>query len=401
MSEKVVIKLGAGKGKLLPVLQEYLRSLGLPEIKNTRQLVHRIETPKYILEITLLRWEDIKKYCDKFDMIIYGSDQWLESGHKSMLSLKYFEQKNCRISLLVKEEFKDKPLSFFKERKVATKYVNLAKEYLGIKDENIVNISGSVEATVLLGWADSVFDVIETGKTAMENGLIEYKTFIKFGAILATKKITKIQLFEELGMIEKQEKGKIIAFDGLDGSGKSTLAKYIVQNPVMNSKSKVLITPYSGDIGKEAKALWDAGKYLEWATIIGKNHWRAPEYVNRIYDRSILTFMTDLIKNNFSEEQILDAIKTWEPLPDILFYCNISPKIALARGEKRNNETDEFDELESLQEYCDLYSKSAKFVKEHNIVKLIQLDTNKSIEDILKEIEKELNKMICDEREVR
>ena len=35
-------------------------------------------------------------------------------------------------------------------------------------------------------------------------------------------------------MIEKQEKGKIIAFDGLDGSGKSTLAKYIVQNPVMN-----------------------------------------------------------------------------------------------------------------------------------------------------------------------
>ena len=253
----------------------------------------------------------------------------------------------------------------------------------------------------MLGWADSVFDVIETGKTAMENGLIEYKTFIKFGAILATKKITKIQLFEELGMIEKQEKGKIIAFDGLDGSGKSTLAKYIVQNPVMNSKSKVLITPYSGDIGKEAKALWDAGKYFEWATIIGKNHWRAPEYVNRIYDRSILTFMTDLIKNNFSEEQILDAIKTWEPLPDILFYCDISPEIALARGEKRNNETDEFDELESLQEYYDLYSKSAKFVKEHNIVKLIQLDTNKSIEDILKEIEKELNKMICDEREVR
>lgn len=216
-SNKVVIKLGAGKGKLLPILQEYLKSLGLPQIENSRKLVHIYETPKYILEITLLRWEDIKRYSNRFDMIIYGSDQWLESGDKSMLSLKYFEQKNCRISLLVKEELKDKSLKFFKERKVATSYVNLAKEYLGIKEENIVKISGSVEATVLLGWADSAFDVVETGQSAKENGLVEYKTFIKFGAILATQKVAKIKLFEELGLIEKQEKGKIIAFDGLDG----------------------------------------------------------------------------------------------------------------------------------------------------------------------------------------
>ena len=61
MKEKPVIKLGAGKGKLLPVLQEYLKSIGLPEIENSRKLVHKIETPNYILEITLLRWEDIKR----------------------------------------------------------------------------------------------------------------------------------------------------------------------------------------------------------------------------------------------------------------------------------------------------------------------------------------------------
>ena len=220
MSDKVVVKLGAGKGKLLPVVQEYLKSLGLPEIAKSRKLVHIYETPNYILEITLLRWEDIKRYSDKFDMIIYGSDQWLESGHKSMISLKYFEQKNCRISLLVKKELKDKPLSYFKNKKIATSYENLAKEYLGINQENIIKLSGSVEAAVTLGWADSIFDVVETGKSAEENGLVEYKTFVKFGAILATRKKEKIPLFESLGLIEKQEKGKIIAFDGLDGSRK-------------------------------------------------------------------------------------------------------------------------------------------------------------------------------------
>lgn len=389
MREKPVIKLGAGKGKLLPVLQQYLKQLEIPKIENSRKLVHRFEKDNYILEVTLLRWEDIKRYAHEFDMIIYGSDQWLESGHKSMISLQYFEQKNCRISLMVRKEQKNMPIQYFRERKVATSYTNLAKEYLGIKEENIVKISGSVEAAVTLGWADSIFDVIETGKSAKDNGLVEYKPFVKFGAILATKKAEKIPLFEDLGLIKKQKKGKIIAFDGLDGSGKSTLAKYLVQNPILNSNSTVLITPYSGSIGSQAKSLWNAGKYFEWATIIGKNHWKAPENVNSIYDRSILTFLTDLINEKLPEERILEAIKTWEPLPDILFFCDIPPQISL---ERRTQDKDQFDELKSLEKYYVLYKNAIDFVEKHNLVKIIKLDTNMPIEDCIKQVEKSIKK---------
>ena len=389
MREKPVIKLGAGKGKLLPVLQQYLKQLEIPKIENSRKLVHRFEKDNYILEVTLLRWEDIKRYTHEFDMIIYGSDQWLESGHKSMISLQYFEQKNCRISLMVRKEQKNMPIQYFRERKVATSYTNLAKEYLGIKQENIVKISGSVEAAVTLGWADSIFDVIETGKSAEDNGLVEYKPFVKFGAILATKKAEKIPLFEDLGLIKKQKKGKIIAFDGLDGSGKSTLAKYLVQNPILNSNSTVLITPYSGSIGSQAKSLWNAGKYFEWATIIGKNHWKAPENVNSIYDRSILTFLTDLINEKLPEERILEAIKTWEPLPDILFFCDIPPQISL---ERRTQDKDQFDELKSLEKYYVLYKNAIDFVEKHNLVKIIKLDTNMPIEDCIKQVEKSIKK---------
>ena len=389
MREKPVIKLGAGKGKLLPVLQQYLKQLEIPEIENSRKLVHRFEKDNYILEVTLLRWEDIKRYAHEFDMIIYGSDQWLESGHKSMISLQYFEQKNCRISLMVRKEQKDMPIQYFRERKVATSYTNLAKEYLGIKEGNIVKISGSVEAAVTLGWADSIFDVIETGKSAEDNGLVEYKPFVKFGAILATKKAEKIPLFEDLGLIKKQKKGKIIAFDGLDGSGKSTLAKYLVQNPILNSNSTVLITPYSGSIGSQAKSLWNAGKYFEWATIIGKNHWKAPENVNSIYDRSILTFLTDLINEKLPEEKILEAIKTWEPLPDILFFCDIPPQISL---ERRTQDKDQFDELKSLEKYYVLYKNAIDFVEKHNLVKIIKLNTNMPIEDCIKQVEKSIKK---------
>lgn len=392
MDNKPIIKLGAVKGKLIPVLQEYLKELGLPQIENLRKLVHTYEKENYILEVTLLRWEDIKRYCNEFDMIIYGSDQWLESGHKSMISLKYFKQENCRISLLVKEEEKDMPFNYFKERKVATSYVNLAKEYLGIKEENIVEISGSVEAAVTLEWADSIFDIVETGKSAKENGLVEYKTFVKFGAILATKKAEKIQLFESLGLIKKQNKGMIIAFDGLDGSGKSTLAKYLVQNPIMNTNSTVLICPYSGKIGKQAKSLWDAKKYFEWATIIGKNHWRAPEYVNSVYDRSILTFVTDLINNHYSDEKIIEAIKSWGPYPDILFLCDILPEIALERSDKRCDEPqDQFDELNSLKRYYELYKLGVEFIEKYNLFKIVKLDSSKSVEELIQNVEHELS----------
>ena len=391
MNDKPIIKLGAVKGKLIPVLQEYLKELELPQIENLRKLVHTFEKENYILEVTLLRWEDIKRYCNEFDMIIYGSDQWLESGHKSMISLKYFKQENCRISLLVKEELKDMPFKYFKDRKVSTSYVNLAKEYLGITEENIVEISGSVEAAVTLEWADSIFDIVETGKSAKENGLVEYKTFVKFGAILATKKAEKIQLFESLGLIKRQNKGKRIAFDGLDGTGKSTLAKYLVQNPIMNTNSTVLICPYSGRIGKQAKSLWEAGKYFEWATIIGKNHWRASEYVNSVYDRSILTFITDLIKTKCSDEKIIEAIESWGPLPDVIFLCDLSPELALERSDKRQDELqDQFDELTFLKQYYELYKKVVEFVENKNLVKVMKLDSSKSVEELIKDVEKEL-----------
>ncbi len=388
MNNKPIIKLGAVKGKLIPILQEYLKELGIAPIKNLRKLVHTFEKENYILEVTLLRWQDIKKYCHEFDMIIYGSDQWLESGHKSMISLRYFKQENCRISLLVKKELENMPFSYFKERKVATSYVNLAKEYLGIKEENILEISGSVEAAVTLDWADSIFDIVETGKSAEENGLIEYKTFVKFGAILATKKAEKIQLFESLGLIKKQNKGMRIAFDGLDGSGKSTLAKYLVQNPIMNTNSTVLICPYSGKIGKQAKSLWNAGKYFEWATIIGKNHWRAPEYVNSVYDRSILTFITDLINQKYTDEKIIEAIETWGPLPEVIFLCDLSPELALERSDKRVEELqDQFDELVSLKKYYELYQKAVEFVENKKIVRVIKLDSRKPVEELIKDVE--------------
>ena len=99
--------------------------------------------------------------------------------------------------------------------------------------------------------------------------------------------------------------------------------------------------------------------------------------------------MTDLIDEGLPEEKILEAIMSWKPLPDILFFCDIPPQISL---ERRTQDKDQFDELKSLEKYYVLYKKAINFVETHNLVKIINLDTNMPIEDCIKQVEKSIKK---------
>lgn len=384
INNKPIIRIGAGKGKLLNITDKFLTRLGLETIEENRKLIHYREADNYILEICLLRWEDIKTYANEFDMIIYGCDQWLESGKKSMIALDYFEQKNCRLSLLVPEDKKDFPLSYFKEHKIATGYPELAKNYIGIDTSNLVLMTGSVESSIGMGWAESIFDIVESGATAKENGLIEYKTFVKFGAILATTKPEKIPMFVDLKLIPSSTGKRTIAFDGIDGSGKSSLAKHLVQEGFGANEPNVLVCPYSGYIGTAAKSLLDNGKVRDWAITVGMNHWKAPARVNEIYDRNILTCLTELIKDNCLEDEMKKIISYW-PKPDILFYCNLSFDEALKRTKKRTS-IDEYDTEDSLKEYYELYEKAYEFVKEKTDIHIVKINTETDIETTLNEV---------------
>lgn len=387
-NSKIIITVGAVKGRLQKVLHQYIESLGIkvPEI-NPRLLVYDIETDKFILRINLLKWIDITKNYNKFDLVIYGADKWLENSNKAFVSLKHFEQKDCRMSILVPEELKDYPLSYFLDKKIATTYPNILKQNYQIKDSNIVKMEGSVEASIKLGWASSIFDVVETGETAHVNGLVEHTEVVKFGAVLATARIDKLPLFVNLGLIEPIENKKCIAFDGIDGSGKSTLAKRLVQTGLFKNSQVVLVEPFSGKAGKDAFELWKDKKYLLWAEIVGKQHWSARKVVNTVYDRSILTALVDNLADG--KEQALKVIKAWEPLPDILFYCKISAETACERNKLRVNH-DEFEDLESLKYYEEKYEEAVKFLKENTNMKIVEVDTSNSMQENVNKVKETL-----------
>jgi ATP phosphoribosyltransferase len=377
------ILIGAGKGRLLPVLGRFLTELGLDASQGGRKLVYEVEGRDFALQIAQLRWEDIRKNYNKFDMITYGADQWLEGGHKAMIGLRYYPQGDCRLSLLAPAALARLPWAeLVAGKRVATSYPNLAREYLGVPEERIVRMTGSVETAVGLGWADCAFDVIESGATARANGLVEVKSCVKFGALVATCRPEKIPLLVHLRLIPPLEDAASVAFDGNDGTGKSTLARHLVQCGLWNDRPAVLVAPYSGNIGRSAEDLRRSGMSVDWASVVGRNHWRAPRQITSVYDRSLLTCLTDLLDGGTADETVRRVAETWRPHPAVTFLCQAPPEVSLARIGGRGT-YDEFAVESALRKYDALYRRAAAWARATVGLKVIELDTTSPLEEVL------------------
>jgi len=76
----------------------------------------------------------------------------------------------CRLAVAA---MKDYTPNINKKLVVATKYVNVAKNYYAKQGQeiDIIKLNGSIELAACLGLADVIVDIVETGATLKENGL--------------------------------------------------------------------------------------------------------------------------------------------------------------------------------------------------------------------------------------
>ncbi len=124
------------------------------------------------VQVVLAKANDVVTYVEHgvCDMGIVGKDTLMEMG-RSVYEVSDLGFGKCRFALACK-----KGTDFFKgysHRIIASKYPNVTKEYfrsLGL-DVEVVKIEGSVELAPLLGLADGIVDIVETGSTLKENGL--------------------------------------------------------------------------------------------------------------------------------------------------------------------------------------------------------------------------------------
>ncbi len=203
-----VLRIALTKGRLEKKTIAVLKKMGLDcsEIESeSRKLIYKI--PNYPLEIVLAKAADVITYVEHgvCDLGVVGKDTIMENGNSfyEMLDLGFGK---CRFALATRVG--DDFYSGCKTRRIATKYPKVAREYFAKKgmDIEIIKIEGSVELAPLLGIADAIVDIVETGTTMKENGLHPIEDMHKISARLivniASMKLYKEEIFDFLEKLE-------------------------------------------------------------------------------------------------------------------------------------------------------------------------------------------------------
>ena len=168
-----MIRVALTKGRIEKKAVELLKIAGYDctELENKgRKLTFELGNSG--VEVVLAKAPDVITYIEHgaCDAGIVGEDTIMEHGKwfHEILDLKFGK---CRFALagLRGKNFYEG----YTHKIIATKYPKVTKNYFNSKgmDIEIVKIEGSVELAPILGLADAIVDIVETGTTLRENGL--------------------------------------------------------------------------------------------------------------------------------------------------------------------------------------------------------------------------------------
>ena len=170
------LTIALGKGRLAKQTLELFEQIGITceemKDKDSRKLIFTNEELK--LKFFLAKGPDVPTYVEygAADIGIVGSDTIMEEKRKlyEVLDLGFGKCKMCVCGPPSAEEL----LSHNQLIRVATKYPNIAKDYFYNKKHQtveIIKLNGSIELAPIVGLAEVIVDIVETGSTLRENGL--------------------------------------------------------------------------------------------------------------------------------------------------------------------------------------------------------------------------------------
>lgn len=188
------MRLALGKGRNLPVALAAFRAAGLelPGLDDpARRLL--VEVPDLGLEALLLKDADVPLYVayGVADLGVVGSDL-LEESDGDLLVPARLREGRSRLSLIGRAGAGPAPGS---QVRLATKYPATARRLVARKPwgAEILTLSGSVEIAPLLDLADLALDVVQTGRTLRENGLVELEVVAEVAPCLVANRASYLR----------------------------------------------------------------------------------------------------------------------------------------------------------------------------------------------------------------
>ena len=183
------INVALPKGRLGEKVYDMFEKAGFecPSIKeNNRKLIFENKQKK--IRYFWVKPSDVTIYVERgsADVGVAGKDILLEYT-PDVFELLDLNIGKCRMAVASKKDFVDDQT---KTLRVATKFANIAKDYYAKKcrDIDIIHLNGSIEIAPILGLSDVIVDIVETGKTLLENDLIPFETIVPISARLIANK---------------------------------------------------------------------------------------------------------------------------------------------------------------------------------------------------------------------
>lgn len=218
MSEFLTIAMP--KGRIFEESVELFRKANYilpPEFENSRKLIIEVEAEK--LRFILAKPMDVPTYVEHgvADIGIAGKDVMLEEEREvyELLDLKISD---CYLAVAGLPNTKMNNLS----PKVATKYPNVAAAYFREQGEQveIIYLNGSIELAPIIGLSDRIVDIVSTGRTLKENGLVEYERIVDITSRLIVNPVSYrmqdkriSELVERLGQVVNTSDERVRNFE--------------------------------------------------------------------------------------------------------------------------------------------------------------------------------------------
>ena len=195
LAEERYLTFALGKGRLAYKTLDLLESIGIhcDEIrdKETRKLIFTNEDLK--LRFFLAKGPDVPTYVEygAADIGVVGADTIMEEQRRVLEVLDLGFGK-CRMCVCGPESAK--PLLEHHEMiRVASKYPVIAKDYFyNVKNQtvDIIKLNGSVELGPIVGLSDVIVDIVETGSTLKENGLMVLEEICPLSARMIVNQVS-------------------------------------------------------------------------------------------------------------------------------------------------------------------------------------------------------------------
>ncbi|MAR89881.1 MAG: ATP phosphoribosyltransferase [Pseudomonadota bacterium] len=166
------IRIALSKGRILDETLPLLQAAGIELLEQTagsRKLIFPTSHPQ--VDIIIIRATDVPTFVEHgaADIGVAGKDVLMEHGARGVYEPLDLNISRCKL-MVAAVQGAPEPAG---RLRVATKFVNLTRQYYAEKGEQVevIKLYGSMELAPLVGLADKIVDIVDTGNTLRANGL--------------------------------------------------------------------------------------------------------------------------------------------------------------------------------------------------------------------------------------